>query len=140
MGATTILLATELKLPSKVKGLIADCGFTSPKDIISRVLSIRYGLSADVLLPIVNILCITIAKFNVYECSVIYAMDKNTLPVLFIHGRSDDFVPSRMSIENYEACKSRKKLILIDCVTHGLSYLTDKLRVQKEVKSFLNTV
>ena len=140
MGSTTILLATELDLPSKVKGIIADCGFTSPKDIISKVVSSRYGLNPEIMLPAVNILCRGIAKFNIYECSVKNAMNKNKLPILFIHGTSDDFVPSKMSKENFEACKTRKKLVLVDCVFHGLSYLTDKLRIEKEVKDFLYSI
>lgn len=140
MGATTVLLASELDLPDKVKGIIADCGFTSPKAIISRVVSSRYGINADVLLPIINILCRFIAKFNVYECSVDDAMKKNQLPILFIHGTSDDFVPSRMSRENYEACKSFKRLLLIDCVMHGVACLQDKTRVRHEISAFLSSI
>lgn len=137
MGATTVLLATELVLPSKVKGIIADCGFTSPKDIISNVMEQKYGISSDLLLPLANILCVWLAHFNIYECSVIDAMKKNRIPILFIHGTSDDFVPSRMSRENYEACKSSKRLLFIDCVTHGVSCLQDKVRFRNEVSSFL---
>lgn len=140
MGATTILLATGLKLPSKVKGLIADCGFTSTKDIISQVLSAKYSFCAEMLLPIINILCLSFARFNIYDCSAVDVLKQNKLPVLFIHGVSDDFVPSRMSIQNYEACRGPKKLLLIECATHGLSYLADKVKIQKEIKDFLAEV
>ena len=81
--------------------------------------------------------CRGIGKFNIYECSTKKALEKNKLPILFIHGTSDDFVPSRMSKENFEMCKTMKKLVLVDCVNHGLSFLTNKIRIQREIKDFL---
>ena len=140
MGATTVLLSTGLGLPDKVKGIIADCGFTSPKDIISKVVASRYGMDAKVLLPLVNILCKELGGFNIYECSVTDVIKENKLPILFIHGTSDDFVPSRMSKETFKACKSRKRLVLIDCVMHGVACLQDKITVQREIKKFLVTL
>ena len=140
MGATTVLLATGLNLPDKVKGIIADCGFTSPKEIISKVVASRFGINADVLLPLVNILCKYIASFDIYECSVNEAMKNNKLPILFIHGTSDDFVPSKMSKENFEACQAEKKLVLTDCVMHGVACLQDKITVRREIKRFLATL
>lgn len=138
MGATTVLLASGLELPYKVKGIISDCGFTSPKDIISKVVNARYGIDATVLLPFVNMLCVLCAKFNLYECSVLDAMKSNKLPILFIHGKSDNFIPSKMTIQNYEACKNKeKKLLLVECVNHARSYLADTVKVQRAVKSFL---
>lgn len=137
MGATTVLLSTKLNLPDKVKGIIADCGFTSPKEILSKVVSRDYGLNADFLLPVVNILCKNIANFNIYECCVEDALKENKLPILFIHGTSDDFVPSKMSKENFKACNSKKKLVLIDCVMHGVACLQDKITIKREIKSFL---
>lgn len=138
MGATTILLASELDLPSQVKYIVADCGFTSPKEILSKVIFSRYGISPEMILPVVNILCIIFGKFNIYECSAKQALSKNSLPILFIHGKSDDFVPSKMSVENFNACISKKKIILVDCVNHGTSFLKDKVRLSKEIKNFLS--
>lgn len=140
MGSTTILLASGLNLPPKVKGIIADCGFSSPRDILSKVATKEYGINANIILPIVNILCLWKAKFSIYDCSVKDAMEKNKLPILFIHGISDDFVPSRMSKENYEACKTRKELVLVDCVNHGLSCMQDKEKVQFAIKKFLKSL
>ena len=137
MGATTILLSTELNLPEKVKGIIADCGFTSPKDIISKVLVQSYGVSPEILIPIVNVLCKTFAGFDIYECSVQKAMQKNKLPILFIHGTSDDFVPSIMSKRNFKSCKSDKKLILVDCTNHGFSTVKEKDLVRTEIEKFV---
>lgn len=140
MGSTTVLLASALNLPRNVKGIIADCGFTSPKDIISKVAEKRYGINGKMILPLVNILCIVIAKFDLYEANVPDVMHKNQLPILFIHGQADDFVPSKMSKENFNACKSKKRLVLIDTVNHGLSYFVNKKKVQNAIQKFLTEI
>lgn len=140
MGSTTVLLASALNLPRNVKGIIADCGFTSPKDIMSKVAEKRYGINGEMILPLVNILCIVIAKFDLYEANVPAAMYKNQLPILFIHGQADDFVPSKMSKENFNACKSKKRLVLIDTVNHGLSYFVNKKKVQNAIQKFLTEI
>ena len=44
MGAATVLMASELELPSNVIGIIADCGYTSPGAIVRKV-------SRDVRIP-----------------------------------------------------------------------------------------
>ena len=44
------------------------------------------------------------------------------VPVFFIHGEADDYVPCEMSRRNYEACASRKKLMTVPSAAHGLSY------------------
>ncbi|MBQ9314041.1 MAG: alpha/beta hydrolase [Clostridia bacterium] len=140
MGATTVLLASNLNLPKKVKGIIVDSSFTSPRDIISKVASSKYGIDIDVFLPFLNLFCMMKAKCNIYECSVIDSMKENELPILFIHGLSDDFVPSKMTKANYAACHTRKQLVLVDCVTHGFACVYDKEKVQSAMESFLKSL
>src|SRR5699024_9442027 len=38
MGASTVLMASSLNLPGSVRGIIADCGYTSPREIARRCL------------------------------------------------------------------------------------------------------
>lgn len=140
MGATTILLASGLDLPNEVKGIIADCGFTSPKNIIIKVANYDYGINAKVLLPLINLICKIKDNFSIYKDDVRHAMQNNKIPILFIHGLSDNYVPSRMSKENYEACNSRKELVMIDCVNHGLSCVQDKEKVHNSIKKFLKSL
>ena len=51
------------------------------------------------------------------------AVKNAKVPVCFIHGKTDDFVPAYMSEENYSACKTEKDLLLIDGAGHGLAYI-----------------
>ena len=59
------------------------------------------------------------------------------IPVLLIHGLSDDFVPCEMSKRAFEACGTEKQLILVEDAGHGTSYLTDPERCQTALKTFL---
>lgn len=140
MGSTTVLLASVLNLPRNVKGIVADCGFTSPKDIISKVAENKFGVNTKIILPLVNLCCKAFAKFDLYEANVLDAMSQNNLPVLFIHGIADDFVPSKMSKENYNACRCKKSLVLVETVNHGLSYFVNKKKVQNEMQKFLSEI
>ena len=93
MGASTVLMASGLKLPKNVKGIIADCGFTSPRDIFSYVLKKTFHLPGFLLLPVFSLLCRVIAGFGTTEADTISALNVNKLPVLFAHGQQDTFVP-----------------------------------------------
>ena len=137
MGSTTVQMATELDLPTEVIGVVADCGFTSPADIVSKVMR-DMGVSPRLVLPILNFCFRTFAGFDVYACSTVEALSKNErIPVLFIHGRDDGFVPCEMSERGYAACRSRKQLVIVDGADHGLSYLTDKEKVTRELFGFI---
>ena len=136
MGATTVLMAAGEDLPKNVKGIIADCGFTSPKEIWKHVAKNNlhipfgaYGMAAD---------DICHKKLNVKSDSYssVDAMSKCKVPVLFIHGTDDNFVPISMTYENYKACASPKKLFIVPGAEHGMSYLKDKTGYENAMKSF----
>ena len=60
------------------------------------------------------------------------------VPVLFIHGTDDRFVPIEMTYENYKACVSPKRLLVVPGAEHAMSYLIDKESYEKTVKEFWN--
>ena len=125
MGATTVLLASELDLPDNVKGIIADSGYTSPADILAHILKKSYKLPEKPILPILSSLCKTVAGYGFYDRSTVQALKNNTRPILLVHGTNDNFVPCEMSEINYEACSAPCELLLVDGAGHGLSYLVD---------------
>lgn len=121
MGATTVLMAAGKPLPENVIGVLADCGFTSAKDIILEVIR-QMGLPPKLSYPFVKLGAKLFGHFNLEESSAIEAVKHITVPVIFFHGEADDFVPCRMSRENYESCASRKCLVTVPGAAHGLSY------------------
>ena len=125
MGAATVLLAAGQPLPDTVIGVLADCGYTSAKDIIQVVIK-DMGLPPKLSYPFVKLGARLYGGFDLEEVSPCEEIKKATVPVIFFHGEDDAFVPCYMSKINYEACPTRKKLVTVPGAGHGLSYPVSK--------------
>lgn len=139
MGATSVLLASALDLPQEVHGLIADCGFTSPKEIMESVARQNFHMPMHMMLHILSILCRKKGRFDLDTVNTIDALKQNRIPVLFIHGSEDKFVPTIMTRVNYEVCVAPKRLLIVEGAAHVTSYLMDTLRYEKEVLDFIRS-
>lgn len=138
MGATTVMMASELELPKSMSGLIADCGFTSPYEVVLSVLKATH-IPAFPNLQIAELFARAFAKFGFKDASTIDAMKQCRYPVFFIHGKKDDFVPYEMSVRNYEACISeKKKFFSVDEAGHGMCYLSKREELHQEIISFFD--
>lgn len=124
MGASTVMLCADKELPKNVIGILADCGFTSAKDIIKTVIR-QMGLPGELCYPFVKLGARIFGRFDLEECSSVEALKYARVPVIFFHGESDAYVPCEMSRINFEACASRKQLVTIPGAGHGLSYPMD---------------
>lgn len=123
MGASTVLMTLGLELPANVKGVIADCGYTSPAEIIAFCLKNSYHLPPVIYMPFINAVLKTICGYSLYEYSVQEALADNKVPVMFIHGTNDAFVPISMGKTNYQFCKAQKKFIQTDA-GHASNFLS----------------
>ncbi len=137
MGATTVLLSVKHNLPDSVKGIVADCGFTSPVAIIIRVAKKSMKINAKPFLPFLNLYCKIFGKFSIYGSNTAEVLKESDMPVIFVHGKADGFVPCEMSEEAYLSNKKNRYLVLVDNADHGLSYLIDKNLVESEINKFL---
>lgn len=135
MGASTVLMAAGKELPVNVIGVLADCGFNSAKDIMFDVMR-GMGLPPKVCYPFVKLGARLFGRFDLDSYSAEEAMKTCKLPVIFFHGEADDFVSSRMSRINYDACVSRKQLVLIPGAGHGLSYPVAPEKYLCELREF----
>lgn len=124
MGASTVLMAAGKELPANVVGVLADCGFSSPKEIIKKCAGdLRFP--ANLLYPFIKLGAKLFGHFDLEEYTPLEAMETCKLPVIFFHGEDDVFVPCDMSREMYAACKSPKRLVTIPKAGHGLVYVVD---------------
>lgn len=136
MGTTTVLMTAGFDLPESVHGIVADCGFTSPhaiwKHVIENNLHIPYGIYSSAARDICK------KKIQVtsdsYSCADALSVCK--VPVMFIHGSDDRFVPVEMTYENYKACTAPKRLFIVPGAEHGMSYIVDKNGYENEIKRF----
>ncbi len=138
MGASTVLMAAAEKLPENVKFVLADCGFSSGREIIFKVMS-EMGLPVKLAYPFVRIGALVFGGFDLEQTSPIEAVTKTKLPIIFVHGDTDAFVPFSMSERMYEACSNEKKrLIKIKGAGHGLAYPVGREGYIKELRAFDN--
>lgn len=137
MGATTVCMAADLEFPANVRGILADCGFTSPAAILEHVVKTVYHLPGKPVVAFLNIFTNLFAGFSLYEWSTMEALKDARYPVILFHGLNDDFVPYTMSRESYAACTGEKSLHEFPGAGHGLSYLEDMPRYQKLLREFL---
>ncbi len=138
LGCTTVLLASALGLPETVRGIVADCGFTSPHDeFVWLIQHGRYVPFWRLAYAFSRLFARLFAGFGFRECSTLDAMAANRLPVIFFHGGRDRFVPTVFSIRNYLACTAEKELVIVSGATHGVSWLTDEALYTAKLRAFL---
>jgi alpha-beta hydrolase superfamily lysophospholipase len=137
MGASTVLYLADEDLPDNVCGIIADCGFTSPKDIIKRVYKELIHLPAGPAIWAADIFARIFAGFSLNQKDTRKSLQNCKVPVLMIHGMADDFVPCVMTRQGYAACRSEKQLLLVAEATHGISFLKDPIGYTSAIFYFL---
>ncbi len=139
MGGATVLMAMGLPtFPDTIKAVIADCAFTSPYDVFAHILKRDYKLPEFPIMNINNRICRKKAGYGFQDCSTLTAVKTAKCPVLFIHGKEDNFVPTRMSEENYKACTGPKALLLVEHAGHGASYYENVSLYEKTVTDFIH--
>lgn len=139
MGATSVLMASALALPENVRGLIADCGYTSPKEMFRAVMQRDFSLPQEPLLAGISLVSTHLAGYRLDDASTLEALRKNERPVLFIHGRQDDLVPPEMTMDNFRACHAPKRLLIVDDACHAGSFFTAPECYLAAVDDFLHS-
>lgn len=137
MGASTMLFLADETLQDNVKGIIADCGFTSPKEILSSVFRGVTRLPAYPSLWITGLLTRLFAGFGLSEKDSRNTLKYNKLPIFMVHGTDDDFVPCDMTRQAYAVCTGPKELMLVEGADHGTSFLVDSATYTVKVFEFL---
>ena len=121
MGASTVVMAGGRELPANVIGILADCGYSTQKEIMEVVIR-KMGLPPHLSYPFVRLAARIYGGFDLEEYSPMEALKTCSVPVIFFHGEDDDFVPCWMSRKMHDACLSRKKLVTVPGAGHGLSF------------------
>lgn len=135
MGGATVLMTAGKELPKNVIGVLADCPYSSPRAIIKKVIH-DMKLPENLLFPFVKLGGLLYGRFNIDETSPISAIKNCKIPVIFIHGEADAYVPCQMSRDVYEQCPSPKILLTIKDAGHGLAYLVDPDSYFKTLRHF----
>lgn len=139
MGAATVLMAADVGLPENVKGIIADCGYSSPSGILKTVMKdLRFPVKLTYWLAKLG--ARIYGGFDVEEASAVAALQNTEIPILLIHGDDDRFVPCSMSTECCNVGKGEVELVLIKGAGHGMSHCVDADKYEDAVSRFWQRV
>lgn len=137
-AATTIMLAAKKELPENVLAAICDCSVTTVAAEFEEKLR-NMGAKSDKLIRDINKVNIKRVGFDIYSLRPIDDVKNVKIPMLFIHGTADTFVPCEMTKELYEACSSREKeLLLVEGADHAQCYKDGKEQYEAKVIEWLN--
>ena len=139
MGAATVLMASGLRLPDCVKGIIADAPFTNPKEIIVKVCRDR-KLPPRIVWPLLRLGARIYGGFDPTGADAAEAVKRSPVPILLIHGEDDRFVPCEMGRRIAAANPDRVELHMFPRAGHGLSFLVDRPRYEQIARTFLARV
>jgi fermentation-respiration switch protein FrsA (DUF1100 family) len=137
MGGATVMMVSGEDVPRQVKAIVEDCGYTSVYDQLHYQLKRIYKLPSFPILPATSLLTRLKAGYHFNEASALSQLKKNKLPMLFIHGAEDTFVPTEMVWKLYEACTTEKELYIVAKAGHGMAYATDKQTYEQKVTDFI---
>ena len=135
MGAATVLMASDVGLPENVIGILADCPYSSPKEILCTVMR-KLGFPAKPTYYLAKLSAKLIGRFDVEETSALEAVKRSQIPTLIIHGDADDFVPCSMSMDCQMVGEDHVELLLIKGAGHGMSHCVDTPSYEKAVLAF----
>lgn len=135
MGSATVLMASGEELPEDVKCIISDCGFTSAYEEIKHTM--KYTKVPSIILPTATLLSKKRIGYSFKEASTIEQVKKSITPTLFIHGDQDNFVPTYMALDLYNACSAEKDLLIVEGAKHAQSYLVNKDLCEKTIIDFM---
>lgn len=140
MGAAAVMMTAGEKLPPNVCAIIEDCGYTSVYDMFVSQLDYQFHLPP---FPIINAVGVTTswrAGYDIKEASSSNQLRKATVPILFIHGREDHYVPCEMVYQLYDIPNVYKEILIVPGAEHGNASTIDPEQYFSTVFNFLSKI
>ena len=138
MGAAAVLMASGEHMPEQVKAIVADSPYTSVYDLFAYQMKRMYHLPAVPILPTTSAVTKMRAGYSLTEASALDQVKKAEVPILYVHGEADDFVPTRMAEELYENTKSDAEIMKVEGAGHSESFVVAKEKYTKKLEAFLS--
>lgn len=135
MGAATVLMALDQDLPSNVVGIAADSPYSSPKEIIRKLMKDMH-VPVGVAWFFVKQSAFLFGHFDIEETDVLRAVKDSNIPLLIVHGDDDRFVPVEMSRKIKNAAGPHCRLEIFKGAAHGVSFIYDEKRYRKVIAGF----
>lgn len=137
MGAASVLMSSGEDLPEQVSAIVADSPYTSVHDLFDYQMGRMFNLPSFPILHSTSLVTQMKSDFSFKEASALKQVKKADVPILYIHGNSDDFVPTRMTEELYENTNSEARLKVFEDSSHGEAYAIYKEEYIEVLNDFL---
>ncbi len=137
MGGTTAMMMTGERLPSNVLAVVEDCGYSTLVGELAHQMWQLYKLPSFPILNIAGLISTVRAGYAFEDASAVAQLEKNHLPVLFIHGEADRYVPFAMLEEVYQATRGDKYRYTVPGAEHAEAYRTDPQAYTRAVREFV---
>ena len=121
LGGATVMMALSEQLPDNVKGVVEDCGFTSPYEQLKHNVE-QMKIPPVLVMPVTSLYCKLKAGYGFKDKSSLDGIKANKRPLLVIHGDKDDFVPTEMGRRVYDTADCDKELIITKDTEHADSF------------------
>ena len=139
MGAATVLMMSNHLEDAAVKGVIADCPYTSAWDEFSYQMHTSFHLPDFPILHICDLYCRALCGYAFKAASPLESVKCAKKPILFIHGSADDFVPTFMQDILFDACPTEKEKLTVEGAVHARSYYTNPTLYNQTLLTFMDT-
>ncbi len=140
MGAATVLMTADLELPKNVKGIIADCPYSVPLDIILHVGEYANPLPTWLMRPFVLLGARIYGRFDLQKTDAVRAVEKTNVPILILHGEADGFVPCTMSEGPQKANPQLVQRHTFPGADHAISCMVQPERYRSIVTKFIQSL
>lgn len=138
MGGATVMMMSGENLPANVKCIIEDCGYTSIKDEFDYQIKQMFKIPSFPLVDFASIESKIRLGFSFSDASALKEVQKSKTPMFFIHGADDDFVPTKMVYQVYDAAKCAKQLWVVPKAKHAKSFIIARDEYEKRIRNFYN--
>lgn len=141
MGAGTVM--ETIPLNDSIKFVIEDCGYSNFHELIGFQITHEYKnrLVRKILRPsllFANFFMKTKAKFSMKKIVPIDIVASTSLPMMFVHGKEDYFIPWYMAVDLYKAkTKGYKELYLVEGAKHAEALEVNKILYEKKIMTFI---
>lgn len=137
MGSALQIMA--LKEKPEVQFVVNDCGYADLMGVLT------HNIGGALHMPkffcyLASAACRLIFGYSFTGVRPIDSLKDNTVPICFMHGAADDFIPCSHSERMHEAMTAYSELHLFPGAVHGLSIDSDEESYRRIVKEFLGKV
>lgn len=136
MGGATVCKMAD-RVPKQVKLIVSDCAYTSALDQFDETARSVGVPRTKELLAIFNFINKHLAGYDLEHTNVRPHIISSRVPMLFVHGGEDDFVPTKMVYELYDLCQREKDLLIVDGAAHAQSIMAGYAEYTAKLDEFI---